>query len=376
MKKKITAIALSTVMVISMTVGVSAANKRLYEKMDLDSLLKASEKGLYTYKINALDKENAEPDFDDLKDKIDEYKKLTQYEYQPNYYENKLKLLELENEFAITEFEFNYLKNKDSADKKALQYKLQSEYNNLYLLDSKLKSVNSNLKYLDKLFEIEKVKLSQERSTDINVSICEMDVKLAKTSVKQIENEKLKIEHSIANMLNEYDNDEYCFVVIKPELPELTLTEANVIKNFFDKNYDYTKQKKQLEADQKYLKEVEKIFEFDKDNEQIKKLKNTVEISKLEFEIAEENYKLYISNKFIDYTTALYNRNVYLKYRTTLSQKLSLLETSFKNGNISEIDYIYQKADIQAALYDCDNADIALVNVINEISLLNEGMLL
>lgn len=317
MNKKFTSVIITFIIVFSLTAGVSAAvSKKLYENMSLTALLKMPDEETYILKINALDKENNAFDIEDLEQQIEYYtSQMNNLKIKDQkYYEYKLQLLSLEKDLFLAEFEDEYFNEKDKLDKKALNFNLQSKYYDLCLLKSKLAAANIRLDYLNKSMDVEHIKFSQERSTEIDVKLKEIDVKSAENTVKQIKNEMDNVNRLIANMLNQYKAENYSFSLeIPTEINEYSKFEKTVNKRFFEKNYDIKRVNNQIEAEETYLEEIEKIY--GKDSDTYKKLSNSIEKSKLELEIKEENFKIFITEKFNTYESALTNYRTSCEYR-------------------------------------------------------------
>lgn len=377
MKKKFMFAIVMMILISLVSISVNAAaSKKLYEDMSLKTLINMPDKDTYVFKINALDKEIKNFEVDELKDQIDYYS--TQMEgltdNNPQYYEYKLQILSLEKDLSNAEFEAKYFEDKDDVDKKILQFNLQSKYYDLYLLDTKIKFANAESDYLKKVMEIERLKLSQERTTENAVLLSEIDVQISENSINQTKNEKNQTERMIANMLNQYKTDSYSFHLELPtDTPSFTKSEKTVAKNFFDKNFDINRRKTQIEADESYFEVIENIYGEDSDI--CKKLNNSIERSKLELEIKEEDYKLYISEKFLAYNMALEDKRTHDMYRQALTDKQSILQSSLTDGQISTIDFMYQQTEINSALYNCAYSDVALIMTAKELELIDEGII-
>jgi outer membrane protein TolC len=345
--------------------------------MKLEDLMDAPDDTSYYYKIYKYEKDNCELNYDDIKDQIEYYetemKKATDIS---KYYEYKLKLLSLDKDFSAAELEKEYYKDKDELDKKVLQYKLQKEYYSLCLINGKLEANQKQLDYLKLAYEIEQTKYKQGQSTENAVALAESDVQFAENTNAELKNSYNSTKVNIANLLNQYDDNlRFSFILNIPDsVKPFSKSKKELSEDFLEENYDLKKLRNQKESEEKYVEEIEKIYS--NMSSVYKQENNTLEKSKLELEMKEADYKASAAEKYSKYESAKADYETSCEYRKALNKKLSILKSSLDAGQISELEYLKQQAQVYSAFCDCDNASVEYICAVNELELLDLGVVL
>ena len=194
------------------------------------------------------------------------------------------------------------------------------------------------------------------------------------------ENELLAAEKSVQNktreisdLLNQYKDTEKFSV--KCELPQsITYRKFDpekLCKKFYEKNFELEKQRKSMEYDEDYLEEIETIY--GKDSDTYKSYRNSYEIDKLNFEIKENESKAQIGNLISDYEQAYAEYLCSKEYNSVLADKLDILKTAYDTGNMSELDYLKQYAELSAEMNKENNALAQVDLLYDKLCLIEDG---
>lgn len=376
--KKIISVLLSCVLALALPVTTYAADKKLSSDMSLEDLQKFAKKNTYSYRIYEYEKENAEMQKDSKENELEYYEYLLRNTSKSDekYYEYKLKVSELKKEAGLAKMDFEYYdEDKEDIDKKLLDLSLKSKYYELCLLDGKRKNQQLKVKHLKKRAEIEAVKLESGQSTDNEKQLADMSLKLAENELSAIKKSMDSKKREIADFLNQYENAENFSV--KCSLPDKisrqNFDNKKLWKKFSEKSFELEKERNGMEFDEDYLEEIKEIYGEDSDT--YKSCKNSYEIDKLNFEVKENEYKAKIAALISDYDTAWSEYSACLEYNKILRDKLSILKAAYDSGNISELDYLEQYADIRAEMSKVDDALVKADLLGDKLMLVEEGVL-
>ena len=376
--KKIISVLLSCVLALALPVTTYAADKKLSSDMSLEDLQKFAKKNTYSYRIYEYEKENAEMQKDSKENELEYYEYLLRNTSKSDekYYEYKLKVSELKKEAELAKMDFEYYdEDKEDIDKKLLDLSLKSKYYELCLLDGKRKNQQLKVKHLKKRAEIEAVKLESGQSTDNEKQLADMSLKLAENELSAIKKSMDSKKREIADFLNQYENAENFSV--KCSLPDKisrqNFDNKKLWKKFSEKSFELEKERNGMEFDEDYLEEIKEIYGEDSDT--YKSCKNSYEIDKLNFEVKENEYKAKIAALISDYDTAWSEYSACLEYNKILRDKLSILKAAYDSGNISELDYLEQYADIRAEMSKVDDALVKADLLGDKLMLVEEGVL-
>ncbi len=375
--KKIIAAVLSCGLILSLPITAAAVDKKLFTDMSLEDLQKFAKKNTYSYKIYEYEKENAEMQKDSKENELEYYEYLLRSTSKSDekYYEYKLKVSELKKEAELAKMDFEYYdEDKEDIDKKLLDLSLKSKYYELCLLDGQRKNQQLKVKHLKKRAEIEAVKLESGQSTDNEKQLADMSLKLAENELSAINNSMESKKQELADFLNQYE-DVKDFSV-KCSLPDKIsyqkFDSKKLWKKFSENNFELEKERKGMEFDENYLKEIKEIYGDDSDT--YKSCKNSYEIDKLNFEVKENEYRAKIAVLVSDYETAFSDYTACLEYNKILRDKLSILKAAYDSGNVSELDYLEQYADIKAEMSKVDNALVKADLLGDKLKLVEEGV--
>ena len=375
--KKIISVLLSCILILSLPITAYAADKKLSSDMSLKDLQKFAKKNTYYYKIYEYEKENAEMQKDSKENELKYYEYLLKSTSKSDekYYEYKLKVAELKKEAKLAKMDFEYYdEDKEDIDKKLLDLSLKSKYYELCLLDDQRKNQQSKVNHLKKRAEIEVVKLESGQSTDNEKQLADMSLKLAENELSAIKKSKESKKRELADFLNQYEDAENFSV--KCSLPDKIsyqkFDDKKLWKKFSENNFELEKERKGMEFDEDYLKEIKEIYGNDSD--MYKSCKNSYEIDKLNFEVKKNEYKAKIASLISDYETAWSEYETCLEYNKILRDKLSILKVAYDSGNVSELDYLEQYADIKAEMSKVDNALVKANMLADKLILVEEGI--
>lgn len=376
--KKITSVLLSCLLVLSFPITVTAEDKKLSSDMSLEDLQKFAKKNTYSYKIYEYEKENAEMQKDSKENELKYYEYLLKSTSKSDekYYEYKMKVSELKKESELAKMDFEYYdEDKEDIDKKLLDLSLKSKYYDICLLDNQIKNKKLKVNYLKKQSEIEAVKLESGQSTENEKQLADMSLKLTENELSAINNSMESKKRELADFLNQYEDTENFSV--KCSLPDKIAYQkfdtGRLWKKFSENNFELEKERKSMEFDEDHLEEIKEIY--GKDSDTYKSCKNSYEIDKLNFEVKENEYKAKISTLISDYETAWSEYSACLEYNKILRDKLAILKVAYDSGNVSEIDYLEQYADIKAEMSKADSALVKANLLFDKLNLVAEGVL-
>lgn len=375
--KKIVSVLLSCVLVLSLPITAYAADKKLSSDMSLDDLQKFAKKNTYSYKIYEYEKENAEMQKDSKENELEYYEYLLRSTSKSDekYYEYKLKVSELKKEAELAKMDFEYYDDdKENIDKKLLDLSLKSKYYELCQLDGQRKNQQLKVNHLKKRAEIEAVKLESGQSTDNEKQLADMSLKLAENELSAIKKSMESKKRELADFLNQYEETENFSV--KCSLPDKIsyqkFDNKKLWKKFSEDSFEFEKERKGMEFDEDHLEEIKEIYGEDSDT--YKSCKNSYEIDKLNFDVKENEYKAKIAVLLSDYETAWAEYSACLEYNKILRDKLSILKVAYNSGNVSELEYLEQYADIKAEMSKVDSALVKVDLLGDRLRLIEEGV--
>ena len=376
MRKKIIACVLSIAAVMSLSVTAAAVGKMLSADMNLEALQKFAKKNTYSYKIYEYEKENAEINADNTEYELKYYEQMLKKTSQSDskYYEYKLKIAELKKESELADMEFEYYdEDKEELDRKLTDLALKSKYYELCGLEKQIGILQANVDYLKKYAEVEAIKLENRQSTETDCKLAQINLQMAENELSAAEKSVQNKTREISDLLNQYKDTEKFSV--KCELPQSItyrkFDSEKLYKKFSEKNFELDKQRRSMEYDEDYLEEIENIY--GKDSDTYKSYSNSYEIDKLNFEIKENEYKAQIGNLISDYeqTYAEYLSN--REYNLVLADKLDILKTAYDTGNMSELDYLKQYAELSAEMNKENNALAQADLLYDKLYLIEDG---
>lgn len=376
MGKKGLACAVSIAVLMSMSVTASAVGKTLKADMSLEELEKFSKKSTFSYKIFEYEKENAEISAENTEYELKYYEHLLRSTPQNDskYYEYKLKISELKKKSALADMEFEYYdEEKEELDQKLSELALKSKYYELCSLEKQVGIRQANVDYLKKYAEVEAVKLENRQSTETDCKLAQINLQMAENELSAAEKSVQSKTREISDFLNQYKDTEKFSV--KCELPQrITYRKFDpekLYKKFSENSFELEKQRRSMEYDENYLEEIESIY--GKDSDIYKSYSNSYEIDKLNFEIKENEYKSQITEMVSSYeqTYAEYLSN--REYNSVLADKLDILKTAYDTGNMSELDYLKQYAEISSEMCRMDNALAQADLLYDRLCLIEDG---
>ena len=376
MRKKIIACALSIAALMSLSVTAAAVGKMLSADMSLADLQKFAKKNIYSYKIYEYEKENAEINADNTEYELKYYEQMLKKTSQSDskYYEYKLKIAELKKESELAGMEFEYYdEDKEELDRKLTDLALKSKYYELCGLEKQIGILQANVDYLKKYAEVEAIKLENRQSTETDCKLAQINLQMAENELSSAKKSAQSKTREISDLLNQYKDTEKFSV--KCELPQsITYRKFDpekLCKKFYEKNFELDKQRRSIECDKDYLEEIETIY--GKDSDIYKSYSNSYEIDKLNFEIKENEYKSQITEMVSSYEQAYTEYISCREYNSVLEDKLDILKTAYDTGNMSELDYLKQYAEISSEMCRMDNALAQADLLYDELCLIEDG---
>lgn len=359
MRKKIFACALSISVVMLLSVTAAAVGKMLSSDMSLADLQKFAKKNTYSYKIYEYEKENAKIKADNTEYELKYYEQMLKKTSQSDskYYEYKLKIAELKKESELAGMEFEYYdEDKEELDRKLTDLALKSKYYELCSLEKQVGIRQANVDYLKKYVEVEAVKLENRQSTETDCKLAQINLQMAENELSAAEKSVQSKTREISDFLNQYKDTENFSV--KCELPQsITYRKFDpekLYKKFSENSFELEKQRRSIEYDKDYLEEIKSIY--GKDSDIYKSYRNSYEIDKLNFEIKENEYKSQITEMVSSYEQAYAEYISCREYNSVLADMLDILKTAYDTGNMSELDYLKQYAEISSEMCRMDNA--------------------
>lgn len=376
MRKKIFACALSISAVMLLSVTAAAVEKMLSSDMSLADLQKFAKKNTYSYKIYEYEKENAEINADNTEYELKYYEQMLKKTSQSDskYYEYKLKIAELKKESELAGMEFEYYdEDKEELDRKLTDLALKSKYYELCSLEKQVGIRQANVDYLKQYAEVEAVKFENRQSTETDCKLAQINLQMAENELSAAEKSVQSKTREISDFLNQYKDTENFSV--KCELPQsITYRKFDpekLYKKFSENSFELEKQRRSIEYDKDYLEEIKSIY--GKDSDIYKSYSYSYEIDKLNFEIKENEYKSQITEMVSSYEQAYAEYISCREYNSVLEDKLDILKTAYDTGNMSELDYLKQYAEISSEMCRMDNALAQADLLYDRLCLIEDG---
>ena len=376
MRKKIIAYALSIAAVMSLSVTAAAVGKMLSADMNLEALQKFAKKNTYSYKIYEYEKENAEINADNTEYELKYYEQMLKKTSQSDskYYEYKLKIAELKKESELADMEFEYCdEDKEELDGKLTDLALKSKYYELCGLEKQVGILQANVDYLKKYAEVEAVKIENRQSTETDCKLAQINLQMAENELSAAEKSVQSKTREISDLLNQYKDTEKFSV--KCELPQsITYRKFDpemVYKKFSENSFELDKQRRSMEYDEDYLEEIKNIY--GKDSDTYKSYRNSYEIDKLNFEIKENEYKSQITEMVSNYEQAYAEYLCSKEYNSVLADKLDILKTAYDTGNMSELNYLKQYAELSAEMNKANDVLAQADLLYDKLCLIEDG---
>ena len=357
-KKRIAASAVAISLVVFSSVTTAAMGKMLSSDMNLEDLQKFADKNTYSYRIFEYEKENAEINADSKEYELEYYRQLMKStsESDSRYAEYMLKVAELEKEFALAEIEQKYYdEDKEETDKKQLDLVLKSKYYELCGLENQTEVQRANVQYMKKYAEIEAVKLEGGRTTETDCRLAQVGLEMAENDLSAAENAVRIKMREISDFLNQYDDiDNFSVECAMPQsLTYRKFDAEKLYEKFSENSFELEKQRKSMECDEDYLDVIGKLY--GKESDTYKSYSNSYEIDKLNFETAKNSYKSQIAAMVLNYEQAYEKYVISAEYMTVLTEKLEILQTAYNSGNVSELEYLKQYAELKTEMCGAEN---------------------
>ena len=270
------------------------------------------------------------------------------------------------------EFEY-YDEDKEELDRKLTNLALKSKYYELCGLEKQVGILQANVDYLKKYAEVEAIKLENRQSTETDCKLAQINLQMAENELSAAEKSVQSKTREISDLLNQYKDTEKFSV--KCELPKSIDYRAfyadKLYKDFSKNSFELKKQRKIIDFDKDYLEEIKSIY--GKDSDIYKSYSNSYEIDKLNFEIKENEYKSQITEMVSSYEQAYTEYISCREYNSVLEDKLDILKTAYDTGNMSELDYLKQYAEISSEMCRMDNALAQADLLYDELCLIEDG---
>lgn len=376
MRKKILACTVSIAAVMLLSVTAAAVGKMLNADMSLDDLQKFAKKNTYSYMIYEYEKENAEINADNTEYELKYYEQMLKKTSQNDskYYEYKLKIAELKKKSELADMGFEYYdEDKEELDRKLTDLALKSKYYELCSLEKQVGIRQANVDYFKKNAEVEAVKLENRQSTETDCKLAQINLQMAENELSSAEKSVQNKTREISDFLNQYEDTKKFSV--KCELTEsITYRKFDpekLYKKFSENSFELEKQRRSMEYDEDYLEEIESIY--GKDSDTYKSYSNSYEIDKLNFEIKENEYKSQITEMVSNYEQAYAEYLSCREYNLVLADKLDILKTAYDTGNMSELDYLKQYAELSTEMCKADNALAQADLLYDKLCLIEDG---
>lgn len=375
--RKLIAGIVSVAVAVSLPVTTAAVGKILSSDMNLEDLQKFADKNTYSYRIFEYEKENVEINADSKEYELEYYKYLLKStsENDSRYAEYMLKVAELEKESALAEIDREYYdEDKEKADKKQLDLVLKSKYYELFGLEKQAEVQRANVQYMKKYVEIEAVKLEGGRTTETDCRLAQVSLEMAENDLSAAENAVQIKTREISDFLNQYDDTEKFSVecAMPQSLEYRKFDVEKLYEKFSENNFELEKQRKSMECDEAYLDVIGKLYGRESDT--YKSYSNSYEIDKLNFEAAENSYKSQIAAMLLNYEQAYEKYMISEEYMAVLTEKLGILQTAYNSGNMSELEYLKQYAELKAEMFSAENAVQEADLLYQRLCMIEEGI--
>ena len=375
--KRIIAGIISIITAVSLPVTTGAVGKILSSDMTLTALQKFADKNTYSYRIFEYEKENAQINADSKEYELEYHKQLLRNisRGDSQYAEYMLKADELEKETAIAEMEQGYYEEgREEADKKLNDLVLKSKYYELCGLENQAEVQRANVQYMKKYAEIESVKLERGNSTETDCRLARVNLKMAENDLLSAENAVHIKTREVSDFMNQYsDNEKFSIDCVLPQkLVYRKFDAEKLYKKFSENNFELKKNRKSMEYDRDQLETVESLF--GKESDTYIFYNNLYEIDTLNSEVLENSYKSQITALVSGYRQAYEKYEISSEYIAVLNEKLEILYTAYDSGNVSELEYLKQCAELRSEICLAENAAADADLLCEKLCLAEEGI--
>lgn len=375
--RKLIAGIVSIAVAVSLPVTTAAVGKMLSSNMSLEALQKFAEKNTYSYKIFEYEKENAEIIVDSREYELEYYRQLLKSTSKSDsrYAEYMLKVAELEKEFELAKIEKEYYdEDKEDVDKKLFGLALKSKYYELCSLENQVEVQRANAQYMKKYAEIEAVKLEGGRSTETDRRLAKVSLEMSENDLSTAENALQIKTREISDFVNQYNDTERFSVecAMPQSLTYRKFDAEKLYEKFSENSFELEKQRKSMEYDEDYIDVISKLY--GKESDTYKSYSNSYEIDKLNFEASENSYKSQIAAMVLNYEQAYEKYVISTEYMSVLTEKLGILQTAYNSGNVSELEYLKQYAELQAEMCGVENAVAEADLLYERLCVIEEGI--
>ncbi|MDR0987368.1 MAG: TolC family protein, partial [Ruminococcus sp.] len=356
-------------------------------------LQRLAEEKSYTYDRTEMEAEEISFTVNDLKSQVAYYEnEMRSYsQYQSEYWEAKLNLLKAQKDLEIAEFNAKYygepkdaenrevdlpeVREKKANDKLEVNYGIAAKYYSLFLTQANRNSLTYSRDYLEKIRDITEVKLGQGTAIQIDLDTANRNLTEVVNSITQADNDIIVAEWQVLYEINQYNVDEYNFILKAPEIPErISITEEKLKREFFENNHEYLLNVKKEELEKEYLEDLKEIYGTDSPS--YKKAENDYERLKMENATYEAECKLSLKTLLYDIHSA-YEKFSLLDETTKANKaRITAMKESYRLGKISVSDYMKFLADCKNTEYEYNSALCNLELLTLRIELAEKGRLI
>jgi outer membrane protein TolC len=317
----------------------------------------------------ALDADRAAIDaqYDETEKQIKDYQEqISDYEKQIVLYQNQLDRYG----YDLTH---NELEKRQKTEQE--KFLLQKDFYNVCLMQEQLKLIKLELDAANKKIEIEKQRFYLFETTQLALDELDYQKKLITDRKAALENsiEKGKADINTRLGYNADDKPELDFAIpktadtsVKYDLDELT-------ENCLSSNLSVKRSSEYISLYNALLLGLEGCA----DSGEPSYATAVSEIKKLEanLEVSVSQIKAYAKTQYNAFLQASASYAAALKHTGILNKQAEILKTTYDNGEMTELDYTYQKYEIEKSRYNIIESRVTYLNQITLLDLLNDGII-
>lgn len=296
--------------------------------------------------------------------------------------------------FENMKYEKSQLDKKKKNKIEVLKYNLQKDYYNILIMKKELELLEGDIKNLNKQLDIEKLKAQLDSTTVVNYLSLQKQLEKLQLQKQKLENSLMLATDSLRTKLYFEPEDVVNINYELPKIPRGTDYDLeNIITKFKTQNMSLNAAEFNKKVLEEVYKEIKRIYEdpekIDEDENFVRvEVKddeednsNKVELAKLElteaeldYKMLEQNLELYVKQVYYNYKEALINLEDKLDSKNIIRLKGKEIESRYKTGMISELEYQIQKQELKRELFEIDKAIIQFVNAKSLIDLACKGI--
>jgi len=288
-------------------------------------------------------------------------------------------------------FQISIAEDKKQSSIAKSEYDLERDYYNLVTLHRELDLLQKDIENVVKKSKIDITREQMGMITALEKEETEKQIRELERNKEKLENNIELVTKMLETKLNIDLTEDMKFTY---EIPKNANTKVyslkDVTSNLKNNNLDLAAVKNNVSITEKIFNKLtlayDRIEEYNENQISLKQYeseKDQIKVSEIEFEKAkiqqynlERNLELYANQTYYEYKAAqealisniLYNNDMY-------SSKMNIIELNYKHGLISQIDYDFQKQQLNRELNKLEQDIINHSNAKNKMDLMVKGIM-